>query len=161
MRYPETEFETLYRQCFPPSMRLAMSLLHDEDEARDAVQEVFLKILESGIRIENPMALILRSVRNACLNRLSRLDTREKIRQRLTLHPPADETDPELPHEEVLSAVRNLLTERERQTIYRVYSDGMSYKEASQDLGVSTATINKHIVTALRKLRDHFKTRKS
>lgn len=161
MRYPETEFETLYRQCFPPSMRLAMSLLHDEDEARDAVQEVFLKILESGIRIENPMALILRSVRNACLNRLSRLDTREKIRQRLTLHPPADETDPELPHEEVLSAVRNLLTEREQQTIYRVYSDGMSYKEASQDLGVSTATINKHIVTALRKLRDHFKTRKS
>ena len=44
MEYSTTEFETLYIQCFPPSMRLAMCLLHEEDEARDVVQEVFLKL---------------------------------------------------------------------------------------------------------------------
>lgn len=38
MEYSTTEFETLYRQCFPPAMRLAVSMLHEEDEARDIVQ---------------------------------------------------------------------------------------------------------------------------
>lgn len=50
MEYSTTEFETLYIQCFPPSMRLAMSLLHEEDGASDVVQEVFLKLWESGKR---------------------------------------------------------------------------------------------------------------
>lgn len=161
MRYSATDFEDIYRRCFPSSMRLAMSLLHEEEEARDVVQEVFLRILESDIRIENPMALILRSVRNACLNRISKLDTREKLRQRLTLQSPEDDPDKELHYEEVLSAVRQLLTERERETIEHIYSEGMSYKEASINLGVSVATVNKHVVTSLRKLRNHFKTRKS
>ena len=42
MQYSTTEFETLYLQCFPPAKRLAISLLHEEDEARDVVHEVFL-----------------------------------------------------------------------------------------------------------------------
>ena len=64
-------------------MRLAVSLLHGEDEARDVVQEVFLKLWESNIRVENPMAFLLRAVRNACLNRINMLDTRDKICRRL------------------------------------------------------------------------------
>lgn len=138
-----------------------MSLLHEEDEARDIVQEVFLRILESNIRMENPMAVIIRSVRNACLNRISKLDTREKIRQRLTLQSATVDSETGLNHEEVLSAVKQLLTPREQQIVDRIYSEGMSYKEASENLGVSEATINKHIVTALKKLRNHFKTCKS
>ena len=46
MQYSTTEFETLYIRCFQPSMRMAMSLLHEEDEARDVVHEVFLKLLD-------------------------------------------------------------------------------------------------------------------
>ncbi len=37
-RYSKNEFEILYKRCFPSSMRLAVSLLHEEDEARDVVQ---------------------------------------------------------------------------------------------------------------------------
>ncbi len=77
MEYSTTEFETLYIQCFPLSMRMAMSLLHEEDEARDVVQEVFLKLWESNIRVENPMAFLIRAVRNACLNRINALDIRD------------------------------------------------------------------------------------
>ena len=70
-----------------------MSLLHEEDDARDVVQEVFLKLWESNIRIENPTAFIIRSVRNACLNRISMLDTRDKIHQRIMLDAPPDDFD--------------------------------------------------------------------
>lgn len=43
MQYSSKEFETIYHQCFSSSMRLAMSLFHEEDEARDVIHEVFLK----------------------------------------------------------------------------------------------------------------------
>ncbi|MCM1356381.1 MAG: sigma-70 family RNA polymerase sigma factor [Staphylococcus sp.] len=161
MQYSTTEFETLYTRCFPPSMRLAMSLLHEEDEARDVVQEVFIKLWESDIRIENPTAFLMRSVRNACLNRINMLDTREKIRQRLTLEAPPDDVDFEQRDEEVMSAIQRLLTPREREVVDRIYTEGMSYKEAAENLEVSVAAVNKNIVSALKKLRTHFKTGKS
>ena len=162
MRYSETEFETLYCKCFPPSMRLAMSLLHEEDEARDVVHEVFLKLWESDIRFDNPVAFILRSVRNACLNRINMLDTRERIRRRLTLEmPPADDCDMEQRHEDVRAAIQQLLTSREQQVVGKIYTEGLSYKDTAECLGVSVASVNKNIVAALRKLRTHFKTGKS
>ncbi len=143
-------------------MKLALSLLHEEDEARDVVQEVFLKIMESDISIDRPLPFIMRAVRNASLNRIRMLDTRGKIRQRLSLEPPPEEEDiPENNDEEILSAMRRLLSAREQETIEKIYSDGMSYKEAAGCLGVSVAAINKNVVTALRKLRNHFKTGKS
>lgn len=161
MEYSTTEFETLYTRCFPPSMSVAMSLLHDVDEARDVVQEVFIKLWESNIRPENPTAFIIRAVRNACLNRISRLDTREKIRRRLMLDSPPDGFDPDERSDEVRKAIDRLLSPREQDVVDRIYSDGMSYKEAAESLEVSVATVNKNIVSALKKLRTHFKTRKS
>lgn len=161
MGYSTTEFETLYTQCFPPSMRLAMSLLHEEDDARDVVQEVFLKLWESNIHVENPTAFIIRSVRNACLNRISMLDTRDKIHQRIMLDAPPDNFDIEGRNEEVMSAIQKLLTPRERDVVDRIYTEGLSYKEAAHNLEVSVAAVNKNIVSALKKLRTHFKTGKS
>lgn len=158
MEYSDTEFETLYRQCFPPAMRLAVSLLHEDDEARDVVQEVFVKLWESNIRIENPKAFIVRAVRNASLNRISMLDNREKICRRMALDPPPDDFSPQEQSREVYQAMDWLLTPRERQVVDKIYSAGLSYKETAETLDVSVAAINKNIVSALKKLRTHFKT---
>ncbi|MDE6669698.1 MAG: sigma-70 family RNA polymerase sigma factor [Muribaculaceae bacterium] len=161
MRYSTTEFETLYTRCFPPSMRLAMSLLHEEEEARDVVHEVFLRLWESDMRVDNPLAFIIRSVRNACINRINMLDTREKIRMRLTLEALPEDYDSEQRNDEVAAAIRQLLTAREQQVVNNVYTQGMSYKETAEKLGVTVAAVNKNIVAALKKLRTHFKTGKS
>lgn len=161
MQYSATEFETLYTRCFPPSMRLAMSLLHEEDEARDVVHEVFLKLWEMNTHPNNPMAFIIRSVRNACLNRISTLDTREKIRLKLALESPPEECDIEQRNEEIKLAMQRLLTPREQQIIDKIYTQEMSYKEAAADLGISVSAVNKNVVTSLKKLRTHFNTCKS
>lgn len=161
MQYSTTEFETIYSRCFPPSMRLAVSLLHNEDEARDVVQEVFVKLWESNIKVDNPMAFIIRSVRNASINRINMLDTREKIRQKLTLERLPDDFDSDRRNDEVISAIHRLLTVREQQIIEKIYTDGMSYKKAAESLGISVAAVNKNMVSALKKLRIHFKTGKS
>ncbi len=161
MYYSTTEFEILYTRCFPPSMRLAMSLLHEEEEARDVVHEVFLRLWESNVRVDNPPAFILRSVRNACINRINMLDTREKIRMRLTFEAPPEDYDFEQRNDEVAAAIKQLLTSREQQVVDNVYTHGRSYKETAEKLGVTVSAVNKNIVAALKKLRTYFKTGKS
>ncbi len=157
MPYSSSEFKTIYLRCFPPCMRMAMSLLHSEDEARDTVQESFLKLWETDMDVTNPDAFLIRSVRNACINRINSVQIREKIRRQLPLAPESEETDIEGRDEEVREAVARLLTGRERQVVDKIYSEGLSYKDAAESLDVSVATINKNIVAALNKLRTHFK----
>lgn len=161
MQYSTAEFETLYKQCFEPSLRLALSLLHEEDEARDAVHEVFLKLWESKTKVDNPRAYIIRSVRNTCVSRIRHLDVREKVRMKLMLEPPPEDFDYEQRDVEVLAAMDLLLSYREREVVDKIYVEGKSYKETALYFGLSVAAINKNVVNALRKLRTHFKTGKS
>ena len=161
MQYSTTEFKTLYAKCFPPAMRLAMSLLHDEDDARDVVQEVFLKLWESGIQVDNPPAFIIRAVRNASLNRINTLETHERILKGLFLDQPPDNINIEQRNEEIVSAIRRLLTPREQQVVDKIYSEELSYKDTAESLGISVAAVNKYVVSALKKLRNHFKTDRS
>lgn len=142
-------------------MRLAMSLLREEDEARDVVQEVFLKLWESDLQIDNAPAFIMRAVRNASLSRINKLKTREKILKGLSLEPPPDNINIEQRNDEIVSAIRKLLTPREQQVVDKIYSDGLSYKDIAESLGISVAAVNKYIVSALKKLRNHFKSDKS
>lgn len=130
-----------------------MSLLHEENEARDVVQEMFLKLWESEKSIDNPRAFILRAVRNAALNRISMMETREKILRRLTLESADSDVDVEGRSADVISAIGRELTPRQQEVIERIYTDGMSYKAAAEALGISVAAVNKNLVAALKKLR--------
>ncbi len=157
MQYSTAEFESLYAQCFEPSFRLALSLLHEEDEARDVVHEVFLKLWESETKVDNPKAYIIRSVRNTSISRIRHFDVRKKVRMKLMLEPPPDDFDYEERDTEVLNALDLLLSFREREVVDKIYVEGKSYKETASNLGLSVAAINKNVVSALRKLRTHFK----
>lgn len=157
MSYTASEFETLYRQFFPSAMRLAMSMLHDENEARDAAQEVFVRMWESEGAIDNPAGFVMRSVRNTCISRIRHLDIRDKVHQRIMLEAPPDDCDIEQMNQATRAAMDRLLTNRERQMVEKVYSEGLSYKEAAVSLGVTVSAVNKNLVAAMKKLRNHFK----
>lgn len=158
MRYSPSEFESIYHQFFPPAMKMAFSLLQNEDEARDIVQGVFLKLWESDVKIEHPLGYIIRAVRNASLDRLKSLETQKKIQNRLFLEPPPEDLDLNQRFEDVHLAIQSLLTVRERQIVEKVFTEGKSYKETAQSLEITISTVNKNIVSSLRKLRNHFKT---
>ncbi len=77
------------------------------------------------------------------------------------LDSPAEDFDINGRNDEIGSAIQKLLTPREREVVDRIYTEGLSYKDAAENLDVSVASINKNIVSALKKLRGHFKTVKS
>lgn len=159
MHYSTQEFETLYAETFEPSFRLALSLLHEEEDARDVVHEVYLRLWESDSRVDNPKAYVIRAVRNSCISRIRHLDVREKVRMKLMLEPPPEEFDPEdfqQRNVEVLDAMDRLLTFREREVVDKIYMEGKSYKETAATLGVTVAAINKNVVGALKKTKNSF-----
>jgi RNA polymerase sigma-70 factor, ECF subfamily len=64
--------EALFRQYGPMVLRRCRQLLGDADEAADAAQDVFMKLLEGGdsLRGDYPSSLLWRMATNHCLNRL-------------------------------------------------------------------------------------------
>lgn len=95
--YMETTqgIETLFRRYYPAMRRLATMLLHDEEAARDTVQDVFEKLLSRGVRPDRPEAgvYLLKAVRNACLNRIRDFDTETRLRNLYLLDSEAADAD--------------------------------------------------------------------
>lgn len=156
MSYTEEEFESLYRECFPSALRLAVNLLGGEDEARDVVHEVFMRVWEGDTRLLMPQAFVLKAVRNAALNRLEQINTRERIHRRIALEAPPPDYDPDTRAQELRAAISRLLTPREQEVVETVYAERMTYRESAEHLGVSVSTVNKAVVSALKKLRTYF-----
>jgi len=160
MPFSAEEYETIYRRCHPRALGLTITLLGNEEEARDMVQQIFISLWETRIKVDNPDAFIYRAVRNQCLNRLEQFDARERIRQQYAILTDTTEPDPDTRIEDVYQAMDLLLSERERQVVTEIFDKGNNYRKAASNLHLSTASINKYITSALKTLRMHFKKSK-
>ena len=76
------EIKKLYRTYGPMVQRRCMAILKDENEAMDAMQDVFIKVLEKQeiLTAEYPSSLLYRIATNICINKL-------KVRKRSPEHP--------------------------------------------------------------------------
>ena len=135
--------------------RLAMLLLRNEDVARDIVHDIFESLLNAG-HTDVSGQYLLKSVRNRCLNYLRGLSTSERIKELYAL----DEQEvaaEEWPDDETIakihSTVSNNLTDACRRVVELRFTDGMSYKEISQTLGISEVAVYKHLRHAIDVLR--------
>ena len=68
----DIDVEALSRQYGPMVLRRCRRLLRDEDEALDACQDVFVRILQYRARLDGryPSSLLYRMATNVCLNRI-------------------------------------------------------------------------------------------
>ncbi len=66
------DIERLYRAYGPMVLRRCRRLLKDEDQALDAMRDVFARLLQQGDRLTDqfPSSLLYRMPTNLCLNRL-------------------------------------------------------------------------------------------
>ena len=153
--------EILFRMHYKDMYRMAYTLLHDAEESRDVVQSVFLQLIDRRVAIEPQTArsYLLTATRHACLNLMSRKKTEERM-QRIY---PRDLEVLSLPAEEQEQRWRAInrfidegLTPQTSRVLRLCYDKGLSYREAADELNISVAAVNKHMVQALRKLRERF-----
>lgn len=151
------EFSERFLSLSAPVYRLAFYILESEDDARDAVQDLYLKLWNDRDKLEgiaSPKAYCLTMMKHICLDRLRK----ESHNVRQPDNEPADASDFEarLSSTEELRIVEEAmrsLPERERKVlIYRTIED-MSYDEISRRMSVDKLTLRVLLSNARRKLK--------
>ncbi len=143
-----------------PLLAYANRLLGDSDRARDAVQDVFLRLCrQDRTAIDGHLRRWLFTVcRNRALDELRRrkhVKTTEltEVNGRAVPGPtPAQVVE----HEEAVSAAVDALArlpEKEREVIHLKFREGLSYRQISAVTGLSLSYVGVLIHTGLRKLR--------
>ncbi len=154
-RIDRDELTRLYRDYGPTVYRRARHLLNQDEEAQDAMQEVFVRVAQSheSFRGEVPMLRwIYRITTNLCLNR---------IRQRKS-HPVVSDPDAVRRlvdgqhHDEDRYAVMQVLTHMDPLTqkiAVHHYVDGMHMEEVATMVGYSRKTVSKKLALFRRRAK--------
>ena len=150
MQGKEKIFEQLFHSHYEAMYRLAFTYLHDKEESRDIVSEVFARLWDSGLPVRADMQrpFLLACIRNRCLNVIARKSRDERLRRLY----PLEQSYTQIPEE----AIENDLTPQAGRILYLRYGEGKSYRETAEILGISISAVNKHVVKALKKLRTKF-----
>jgi len=142
----------LYARYGPVIYGRCMKLLGNEDEARDALQEVFVRVLRShtGFRGKSkPSTWIYRIATNLCLNRIrDRRPTRELVESDL---PPARDAEAEVVWRDLARGLCRRADERSLTIALHTFVDGLTQEETAAVMGLSRRTVGKRL-KALRVL---------
>jgi len=143
---PPSTTEALYDLYGPLVLRRARAMLGDEQAARDAAQEVFVRVLRcfGEFRSEaSPVTWLYRTTTNHCLNllreRSRRGETVELLEARVV-------EDLSLDERLTLATVLARVPEHLRDIAVYYYLDQMSHDEIAALLGVSRRTVGNRLV---------------
>jgi RNA polymerase sigma-70 factor (ECF subfamily) len=143
-----------------------MSIVGNQEDAREVVQEVFLKVWELGTAWQPTRSLKLylyRAVRNQSLNHKRRDWSHHHVRQ---LHQSAEAEQVVTPESDALEDVHQKelaaaiqtaideLPERRRITYLLHRRHGLTYAEIAEIMHVSPKTVGNQLTEALKYLRE-------
>ena len=159
----DKQIEALYNLHYADLLRRACILLHDEEDARDAVGDVMARLMATDIlpNEEKLLAYVRSSVRFECLNRLKRMKLQERMRRALPLDDEAIEAHSEEEEEQYREYQRFIQTELTPQTrrVFQMhYQEQLKYREIAELAGISEAAVYKHLSQAITKLKNRFKS---
>lgn len=157
----EIDVEEYYNRYASMVMRRCRSILKDEDLAYDAMQEVFMKLVENKRKLkgEYPSSLLYTMATNHCLNILSSRKREISFSGEMFEYisgKPKENTEDVV----ITSEMLNLIFENEKSTTRDIavmyYVDQMTYEEVSHVSGLSVSGIRKR----LRNLKEKYSARK-
>ena len=150
-------FSKLYEVYAPMVYRRAMSLLKDESEAEDMVQNVFLRVYErwDSLDVSQPSSLLWNTATRLCLNRI-----RDKKRRGLDVDTSemllniACAEDDESETRGILAKIFSKEQESTRTIAVLHYVDGMTLEETAETVGLSVSGVRKRLRTLQAKIKN-------
>jgi RNA polymerase sigma-70 factor (ECF subfamily) len=143
----ETGIETYYEKYMPLVLRRCRKLLGNEDDALDAAQDVFVKVLKAKHRLHAryPSSLFYTIATNTCLNKL-----RQKRRHREVLSDEVDIPLHDTGYDEVdarvsMETIFKTESESTRTICFMYHVDGMTLKEVAGTVGMSISGVKKRL----------------
>ena len=140
-------------------MRVARGMLGDDEESKDVVSDIMLRIGDGLITLPaDNQRYLLACVRNRCLDVIQRKRTTEKI---LRLYPLAAQPTLNIANEqqvfdEILQVVETQMTPQTRKVFELRHDRHLSYQEIADTLDISKAAVYKHLAKAIQQLQAHF-----
>jgi RNA polymerase sigma factor (sigma-70 family) len=159
----ESEFKTKVLPVSKKLLRFAVHFLKNEDEARDVIQDVFLKLWqkrEELDRIENMEAFTMQMTRNRCLdilraNKVVPIDaeTDRKMKQETI------DVHSQIELSEAAGQVKTLiekLPDLQQTIMYLRDIEQLEYEEIAEQTGLQLNAIRVNLSRARKKVRDEF-----
>lgn len=160
-RGEEQAFDFFFRKHYPALCFFAGSYLPDPEDAKDVVQDCFIKLWSVRDTINNPLSLksyLYTMVRNACLHVIR--DHKKTIRINTELQFNEDritsEELNEITHAEMIRQVHERIAElpaRMQEVFRKFYLEGKKQDEIADELQISPITVRNQRLRALEFLR--------
>lgn len=150
-------FETLVRRYQHVVYTIALRMLGDYEDARDATQNAFIKLYEKLDRYDPAyrfFSWMYRIAVNECLNtRRARQPDRCEVGESSGLVSPADAVETAERHRDLRDALL-ALPAASREVIVLRHFAGLSYQELSAAIGVPVKTVKSRLHAARHQLAD-------
>lgn len=160
--HKEIEFEGVFTENYSRLYYYALSFVNDSETCKDIVNDVFESVWDDYDRLISKGDIapyLYSSVKNRCIDYIRRQAIEEKYIEfhlkGAELHTvyPNNETDDRL--ERVAEVVKRMPS-RTRFILEECFYNKKKYKEVAEVLEITTDGVKKHIVKALKMLREEF-----
>jgi len=157
----EAAFEQVFKTHYKNLHAYAFTILKDEDEAEEMVQQVFFKLWERSehLSFSGPIAAYLyRAVHNESLNFIKhqKVKAGHQLHVAYSMKNKSEQASPKMIRKELENKFREALNELPEQcrTVFQLSRfEDMKYKEIADKLEISVKTVENHMGKALKLLR--------
>ncbi len=156
-------FEEIYIMLKEPALKFCIMLLKDEEEARNLVQDVFIKIWAKRASVNpelNFTSYLFTVIKNGAFDYFKLLKKnevmKEQFRKRMEMQYRRNESEKEQKLLMVKRAIENLSPARKK-IIKLNIEEGKSYQEIAEELNISKNTVKNQLVKAKQIIREQLK----
>lgn len=159
----ETAFEAFFKENYNSFCRFAYTFINDADDAEEIVQNCFVKLWDGRKTLilgNNPKSYLFTMIRNACLNQIKHISIREdykvyneQLRSEAQIEEESEDSDLQ---QKVIHVIQNMPAQRKK--IFEMSRfEGLKYKEIAEHLNISVKTVENHMGSAIKQLREELK----
>ena len=158
----KSAFEELFRSYFTPLCSFAQKYVHDIDEAKDIVHNVFINLWNKREQVDTNTSLksyLFQGVHNRCLNyirdhkKLVQFDTPQSEAELGNYLESRDHLESSEAEYRINQALDDL-PDKCREIFLMNRFDGLKYREIAEKLNISIKTVETQMSRALKSLRD-------
>lgn len=159
-----SDLTTIIEEYQTPLLRYAGSFFKNKEDAKDAVQEVFIRFIKTIQKkdvknIDNPGAWLYRCTRNFCLDQLkskrakTEITIQEDIGTFADKSHSADQKIIEKEEMQILKEVINKLEPRDKEILVLKIEQEKSYKEIAQIMDLSVSNVGFILHNSIKKMQ--------
>jgi len=156
-------FQLMFKLYRAKLLHFAYSYISNKQDAEEIIQDVFVKIWKTNTIHTNFNGFIYKVTRNACLDYLRKKkltlnieNNFQQIEASINYNALADDSASKIIENELEDAILNAveyLPEKCKNVFVKSRIEGLSHKEISKELNISTKTIENQITKALKQMR--------